>query len=196
LSKYIWAVTSFGGAPSADGFVKIYELHYQPRNADVGGVEMQGQFGCINFHMKCGSHQAKLTVAVKNKWPVAWPEAWFYYKVPLIRCPSPSRGNGVYALCSYSFVMDPPFDCSDEDSDAAFVKAPCTIGGRDAVEEYVACRLLPPSASFDVGEVVDGGTPMSKLLVPMFDFPFAGLSIEKNGQFCVRVELAATNIIM
>jgi hypothetical protein len=41
LSKYIWAVTSFGGAPSAEGFAKSYELHYQLRKIDVDGVEVQ-----------------------------------------------------------------------------------------------------------------------------------------------------------
>jgi dimeric dUTPase (all-alpha-NTP-PPase superfamily) len=28
LSKYFWAVMSFSGKPSSDGFVKHYELHY------------------------------------------------------------------------------------------------------------------------------------------------------------------------
>jgi hypothetical protein len=28
LSKYVWAVTSFDGVPSAEGFTKRYELHY------------------------------------------------------------------------------------------------------------------------------------------------------------------------
>jgi hypothetical protein len=28
LLKYFWAVTSFRGVPSADGFAKRYELHY------------------------------------------------------------------------------------------------------------------------------------------------------------------------
>jgi hypothetical protein len=70
LSKYIWVVTSFNDVPFVDGFAKRYELHYQPRKIDVGGAEMQGQFGCINFHAKRRSHQAKLTVVVKNKWPL------------------------------------------------------------------------------------------------------------------------------
>jgi hypothetical protein len=39
LSKYFWAVMSFGGVPSSDGFVKLYELHYQPKKVDVDGVE-------------------------------------------------------------------------------------------------------------------------------------------------------------
>jgi hypothetical protein len=52
LSKYIWVVASFGGIPSADGFAKRYELHYQPRKIDVNGAEVQGQYGCINFYAK------------------------------------------------------------------------------------------------------------------------------------------------
>jgi hypothetical protein len=40
LSKYIWAVTSFMGVISADGFVKRYELHYQPRKMEVDGAEV------------------------------------------------------------------------------------------------------------------------------------------------------------
>jgi hypothetical protein len=67
LSKYIWAVTSFGGVPSAEGFAKRYELHYQPRKMDVDGAEVYGQYGCINFHVKRRSQRAKLIVAVKNK---------------------------------------------------------------------------------------------------------------------------------
>jgi hypothetical protein len=54
LSKYIWAVTSFGGVPSANGFTKRYELHYQPRKMEVDGAEVQGQYECLNFHAKCG----------------------------------------------------------------------------------------------------------------------------------------------
>jgi hypothetical protein len=89
LSKYIWAGTSFGDVPSAKGFTKRYELHYQPRKMDVDGAEVQGQYGCINFHEKHGSQQAKLTVVVKNKWARGWMQTWFYCKVPLIHSPSP-----------------------------------------------------------------------------------------------------------
>jgi hypothetical protein len=64
LSKYIWAVSSFGGVPSAKGFMKRYELHYQLRKIDVDGVELLLQYGCLNFHTKRGGQRAKLTVAV------------------------------------------------------------------------------------------------------------------------------------
>jgi hypothetical protein len=38
-SKYFWAVLSFGGEPSRDGFSKLYELHYQPQKVVVDGFE-------------------------------------------------------------------------------------------------------------------------------------------------------------
>jgi hypothetical protein len=69
LSKYVWAVVSFRGVPSVDGFTKRYELHYQSKKMDVDGAIMQAQFGCINIHVKhYGGDGARLTVAVKNKW--------------------------------------------------------------------------------------------------------------------------------
>jgi hypothetical protein len=55
LSKYIWVVTSFGGIPSTEGFTMRYELHYQSMKMDVDGAEVQGQYGCIKFHVKRGS---------------------------------------------------------------------------------------------------------------------------------------------
>jgi hypothetical protein len=58
---------SFGGKPSGDGFVKRYELRYQPKKVDANGVEKYQQFGCINFHARRGVG-VKLTRAFKNKW--------------------------------------------------------------------------------------------------------------------------------
>jgi hypothetical protein len=150
--------------------------------------------------VKRGSQQAKLTVAVKNKWVGAWMQAWFYCKVPLICSPSPRRGKGVYALHSYmtklNFMMDPPFDCPDDEvSDASFVRATRTIGGRDAVEEYMVCSLFPLSVSFELGEVGDGETPVLKRSAPMPDFQATRLLEETTDQFLVRVELGIANIV-
>jgi hypothetical protein len=50
----VWADTSFSGVPSAEGFAKRYELHYQPRKVDIDGIEMLEQYGCINFHAMHG----------------------------------------------------------------------------------------------------------------------------------------------
>jgi hypothetical protein len=52
MSKYFWAVLSFGGEPSSDGFAKCYELYYQPKKIAADGFEKFQQFGVINFHGK------------------------------------------------------------------------------------------------------------------------------------------------
>jgi hypothetical protein len=115
---------------------------------EVDVAEVQGQYGYLNFDAKHGGQRARLTIAVKNKWSKAWTQAWFYCKVTLLRSLSPRWGKGIYALHSYmtalDFAMEPPFECGDDDAgDVAFVKATRSIGGRDAIEEYMACGLFP-----------------------------------------------------
>jgi hypothetical protein len=200
LSKYIWVVTSFGGVPSAEGFTNRNELHYQPRKIKVDGVEVQGQYGCLNFHVKHESQWAKHTVAVMNKWSKAWMQAWFYLKVPLLWSPSLGQGNGIYPLCSYMtglhFATKPPFECPKGDAgDVDFIKATRSIGSSDAIEEYMACKLFPLLASFGLGEIADGEMPMSKLSLPLLEFPAARLPSEMNDIFWVRVEQAAVNVV-
>jgi hypothetical protein len=39
FSKYFWAVMSFGGKPSGDGFAMRYELQYEPKKVVVDGGE-------------------------------------------------------------------------------------------------------------------------------------------------------------
>jgi hypothetical protein len=39
LSKYFWAVLSFSGVPSSDGFVRHYELHYLSKKVVVVDFE-------------------------------------------------------------------------------------------------------------------------------------------------------------
>jgi hypothetical protein len=67
-------VLSFGGNPSNDGFVKHYELHYQPKKVIVDGFERFQQFGVINLHLRRGG-EAALTLAIKNKWLTGWMKA-------------------------------------------------------------------------------------------------------------------------
>jgi hypothetical protein len=52
LSKYFWAVGSFGGVCSGNSFAKHYELHYQPKAVDTLDGERIMQYGCLNFHAK------------------------------------------------------------------------------------------------------------------------------------------------
>jgi hypothetical protein len=94
-------------------------------------------------------------------------------------------------MTELDFVTELPFECPDDDvGDVAFIKATRTIGGRNTMEEYMACGLLPLSVSFSLGEVANEETPMSKLAAPMLDFPIARLPEEMNDGFRARVELA------
>jgi hypothetical protein len=123
---------SFEGTPTSDGFVKRYELHYQPK-MEVDGAILDAQFGCLNFHTKQHkSNVVKLTVAVKNKWPTGWTKGWFYCKVPVHVCPQ--GGKSIHALHSHmsalEFLTEPPINCPNTGTgDAAFVKATSSIGG-------------------------------------------------------------------
>jgi hypothetical protein len=76
FSEYFLVVLSFSEKPSGDGFMKHYELHYQPKKVDADGVEKYQQFGCINFHARQGIG-AKLILVIKNKWSVGWTKVWF-----------------------------------------------------------------------------------------------------------------------
>jgi hypothetical protein len=78
LFKYFWAVISFGGTQTSngftkrcesDGFTKRCELHYHPKKMEIDGAVLDAQFGYLDFHTKWykGS-EAKFTVAIKNKW--------------------------------------------------------------------------------------------------------------------------------
>jgi hypothetical protein len=67
LSKYFWAVGSFGCVPASNVFVKRYELHYQPKKVETPEGEMVAQYGCLNFHAKRDGG-LKLSLAIKNKW--------------------------------------------------------------------------------------------------------------------------------
>jgi hypothetical protein len=53
------------------------------------------------------------------------------------------------SMTPLDFTADPSFECADDDfGDAAFIRAASLIGGRDAVEEYLACGMFPLLANF------------------------------------------------
>jgi hypothetical protein len=117
--------------------------------------------------------RARVTIAVKNKWEAEWMKAWFYCKVPVHVCPQ--GGESVHVLHSHMSVlellMEPPINRPDSDSrDVAFVKAASAIGGRDAVEEYLACGLYPLSASISFEGVTEGVTPVLWVKLPLPKF--------------------------
>jgi hypothetical protein len=70
ISKFIWAVTSCGGRPTANVFAQHYVLRYQNNKIHIEGCEttLAAQFGCITFHPSYYGGRAKLTFTVRTKW--------------------------------------------------------------------------------------------------------------------------------
>jgi hypothetical protein len=90
LSKYIWAVASFGGVLSAECFAKRYELYYQLRKMDVNGAEVQGQYEFINFHAKRHGGQGRsLPSPLKINGPEPGPGRGSTVRFPYFGAPAP-----------------------------------------------------------------------------------------------------------
>jgi hypothetical protein len=185
-------VSSFGGVPTVDPFVKKYELHYQLKRVQVHDDTLDAQLGCLNFHVKrYKDNGPKLFLAVKNKWSVGWTKAWFYCRVPVHQISK--GGKNIHALYScmsvLNYQVEPLMNCPDtESNDAALVKATTMIGGRDAVEEFLACGLYHLSIGFGFGDVFDGETAVSKVMEPLPKFPVAQIEGENSYQFLVKAD--------
>jgi len=177
----------------------MYELHHQQRKVVVEGRKLNGQFGCLSFHpARFVEDPVKLTPAIKNKWSGGWTKNWFYCTTLLI--PSPHGGKGTYTLQSYmnnlKFVANPPHGCAEDDrNDAVFVTATKTIGGRDAVEEYLTCDVQPLSQGWELGEAPLALTLKSKVEVPLPKFKPRGLSKKSNAVFVRLITVLAEKIL-
>jgi hypothetical protein len=139
------------------------EDHVSPDGGQIA------QYRCLNFYAK-RDDCLKLSLAIKNKWSSRWTRLWFYCCVPCRRCFG--GGKSVYALHSWmgelDYVVDPEVECLDNDpNDTTFVRATVIIEGRDAVEEYTACKIFPLAASFGFGSVPLGTTPVSRVETPL-----------------------------
>jgi hypothetical protein len=170
--KFIWVVTSCEGRPTADVIAHYYELHYQNKKVHLHGSETTfvAQFGCISFQPSRFGDRARPALAMRNKWSTGWDGNWFYCQVPAERM-GDGRGKGNYLLSSIMtpltyFPEAPSFSGPDDTNDVAFVEATSIIGNRDAMEEFLACRLWPFSENFGF-DVEMKETPLSKVVVPM-----------------------------
>jgi hypothetical protein len=200
ISKFIWAVTSCGIYLTANVFAQHYELHYQNKKIHLEGCEttLFAQFGYITFHPSQYGGQVKITLAVKNKWTSGWDSHWFYCRVSSEEL-ADVWGKGSYPLRSkmtlLDYLVDTPFECSPEVVDvAAFIEATSIIGGRDAVEEILACGIWSLNDSCDF-EVETKETPLSKVTMPMLKVtPIIGMK-ESEAVFEMRI-INAHNLLV
>jgi hypothetical protein len=63
------------------------------------------------------------------------------------------------------YLMDAPYECGPNDANvAAFTEVVVIIGGRDAVEEFIACSRSTEGSEFKVKRPE---LPILKVVVPM-----------------------------
>jgi hypothetical protein len=177
--------------------VKCYKLHYQQKTMLTLEGDQIMQYGCLNFHAKRDGG-SKLIFTIKNKWLAGWTKLWFYCRVPCRLC---SRsGKSMYALHSwmgeFDYAIEPEVECPDNDpNDAAFIRATATIGGRDVVEEYVACKIYLLAASFGSESVPLRMTPVLKVETPLPLFAVGTIAVEHADHFLAEVETEAERVL-
>jgi hypothetical protein len=115
--------------------------------------DMFAQYGCLNFHAKRDGGP-KLRLIVKNKWSSGWTKSWFYLRNFIGR-------TSVYALHSrmsmLDYTVESEVECLDSNANnTGFVRATATIRGRDAVEEFLACKMYPLAAGYGFKGVTIG----------------------------------------
>jgi hypothetical protein len=112
-----------------------------------------------------------------------------------------SKGRkSVFALRSHMSVLDyiiePEVECPDNDvNDIAFIRAAATIGGCDAMEEFLAYRMYPLISGFDFRDVMGGMTAVSNVKTPLPLFPVEAVSTDDAGHFLAKVETDAEKIL-
>jgi hypothetical protein len=155
------------------------------------------QYGCLNFHAKRG-RGPKLSIAIKNKWPSGSMKSWFYYRIQCLR--SSEGGKSVHALRSrmsaLDYTMEPKVKCLDKNaSDDSFVRAAATIGGHDAVEEFLACKMYPLASCFSFWDVAIGMTPVLKVRTPLPLFPVEAVPTENACYVLAGIETNTVRIL-
>jgi hypothetical protein len=109
------------------------------------------------------------------------------------------RGKGTYPLsCTMiplNYSTEVTFECGPADANvAAFTEVASTIGGRNTVEEFLACGLWPLSEKFGF-KVEPKETPLSKVVVLMPQVtPIIGVQ-ELGATFKTRIAKAASLLV-
>jgi len=161
LSKFFWAVKTFGGPASVDAFCRLYELHPQGRKvrfADEDEV-FSAQSGCCTFVPRRPNksqriERVELSYCQKNRWDDDWTEFWFYAKIGFPN--ADGTGEVSYPLASkvlpVEHISQADFRRSAagyKDCVGAFGSAAGLIGGRDLIEEFICANIWPLSAGWD-----------------------------------------------
>jgi hypothetical protein len=113
---------------------------------------------------------------------------------------SRSRTNGRLGGQNHGFIVACHVGGAPEVAIACMLSirgwtATTTIGGHDAVEEYVACKIYPLAASFSFKSAPLGMTPMLKVETPQPLFAVGTIATEYADHFLVEVETEAKRVL-
>jgi hypothetical protein len=96
-----------------------------------------------------------------------------------------------FVMTQLNYLTEVPFECALDDVNvAAFVEAASFIGGRDAVEEFLACGMWPLHEKFSF-EVEMKETPLSKVVVLMPKVMHTIGALESEAAFETQIVNAA-----
>jgi hypothetical protein len=95
-------------------------------------------------------------------------------------------------MSKLDYAVEPKVECLDDDpNDAAFIRTTATTRGRDAVDEYVACKIYPLAAGFGFDSVPLGTTPVSKVDTPLPLFAVGNVAVEHTAHLLEEIEREA-----
>jgi hypothetical protein len=93
-------------------------------------------------------------------------------------------------------VVKSDVGCLDDDpNNVAFIHMTATIGGQDAVEEFVACKMYPLAYGFSFKDVVVGTIPVMKVRTPLLVFPVGIVSVEGASHLLAEIETEAERML-
>jgi hypothetical protein len=87
-------------------------------------------------------------------------------------------------------------ECPDNDpNDVAFIRAIATIGGRDAVEEYAACKMSLLATCSGFKSMPLGMTPVSKVETTLLLFAMGTTAVGHADRVLAEVETEAKRVL-
>jgi hypothetical protein len=134
---------------------------------------------------------------MKNKWSGGWATSWFYCWIPLHK--SEARGKGVNLLYSemndLDYLTEAPHSCASDDVNAmAFEETTKIIGGHDAVEEYLACGIVPLSNNW-ILKIERAEVLLWKVIFPLSKVAAMIGEQETNATFEMRIVSVANHLV-
>jgi hypothetical protein len=94
------------------------------------------------------------------------------------------------------YAVEPEVQCPDDDpNDAAFVRVTATFEGRDAIEEYVACKTYPLEVETALRLFAVGTIAVSKVETALRLFAVGTIAAEHANRVLAKIETKAERVM-